>query len=230
MGNPAGALSAVTDVTHTDIISLYVLPSLRGKGYGRELVEVFSGIVKDTGFLTVSCEYPEDDSLNGFFSSMGFDLFASKEYYITTLGEVLRSPMYKKLSRAKSSNKISVISDMSPMERRVFDNHVLNGDYDPEWSSARMSEGKYKSCMLVKHGDSGINIIWTDSVERSPDDFRQHTKVLVKKALSEYPDRTDIPVKMTFERKDVRDYVAKIFGGREHLRKDGRYINALKII
>ena len=229
-GTPAGALSAEADITHADILSLYVLPSCRGKGCGRTLMDTFTAIIKDTGFLTVSCEYPEEEGLDAFLVSQGFDLFSGKDFYITTLGEILRSPMNKRLGRIKEAKDLKFVSDLQPGEKKVFDNYVLNKDYNADWSTARMKNGKYESCLLTNCSENGINVIWTDSVEKSPDDFRHHIKMLITRALEGFSDKRDLPVRMTFEREEVCAFVAKVLGGREHLRREGRYINAIKII
>ena len=229
-GKAAGALSARADQYSIDILSLYVFPDKRGNGYGSALMDAFEGFFEKLDPTAVSREYVENDSLNDFFLHYGYDLFPGKNLYKTTVGDILRSPMYKKIKRAKRKTGYTYVSKLSVMDRKAFDIAVQNADYDPEWSTARIENGKYTGCMLCNTGNGSINVIWTDSVDLSPDDFRQHTALMLDKIKETYDNRRDVEIFMTFERPDVVNFIKRSFGGYGHLKTAGRYINAIKIV
>ncbi|MCR4589776.1 MAG: GNAT family N-acetyltransferase [Lachnospiraceae bacterium] len=229
-GSASGALYARVYESFADLMSLYVLPKYRGKGCGRALMEDFENTLKDLDITSISGEYPEGDVLDRFFMSAGYELFPGKNIYQTTVGDLFRSPLFRKIETKKRKKGYGYISKLSVADKKVFGKIVNNVEYDPDWSTARIDNGKYTSCLLCNTGENSINIIWTNSVDLSPEDFRQHTALLIDKIKDEMSDRTDTVINMTFERKEVSDYVTKVFGGKEHLRNTGRYIEAIKLL
>ncbi len=229
-GSAAGAVSAGIGSPHADLISLYVLPRFRRQGYGSALMDQLLSILKDIGSADLSGEYLDDDELNGFFSAKGFDLFPGYPQFYTTVGDVLRSPLLKRLNKIKGTGDIKTVSSLSVMEKKIFDGSVANKDYDPDFSTALIKNGRYYSCLLANRSEDGINVIWNDSVAKSPDEFRRHTHDFTKKVISEYSDRPDTPIHMTFERQVVIDFIEKTLGGKGHLRSEGRYVNVVKLL
>ena len=226
----AGALAARLDEGQADIASLYIIPELRKKGYAGSLISSLEDAVKDQGFDAITAEFLETEDATGFFYAMGFGLFGGNRQYHFTLGELLRSPLYRKYIKGKKPKHISNVSELTSKNRKALDNVLQFKDYDPDWSTASVIDGKYLSCMLAEPAEDAVSIVWLDSRTGSVPAILQHFRALADKAIENYGENMDMVFRMIFEDEGIVLKLAPLLGGMAHIHSEGRIINAIKLI
>ena len=147
----AGALSAKRYDGFIDVMSLYIVPDHRRQGYGRELINRLFEAASSLKLGAVTGEFLEDEASKGFAEAMGCDLFQGKRQYSFSMGNFLRSPLYKRLLKGKDDHQAPFVSTLSLNDRKILDNHTGHVFYDPSWSTACIEKGMYKSCLLADH-------------------------------------------------------------------------------
>jgi len=229
-GKGVAALSARVEGRNIRIISLFVLEGHRRRGIGRMMVKWFETFLLDQEIDVLDTEYFETDASNAFALAMGFDLFDTKPVYSFTIGDVLRSPLYKRHIEGRSVHKVRTISSLSFSEKKILKRAIGGSDGDPDWSTVVIEKGRYSSSLLVTHGKSDVSLILIHSESEDKREVLYHIRAVVFKTLKEFPDRRDIEFRLTFLDRRRVDNLAGLLGGRGHLREAGCYRHAVKLL
>ncbi|MCR4654904.1 MAG: GNAT family N-acetyltransferase [Lachnospiraceae bacterium] len=237
-GEIAGALSAWIYDGFIDILSLYILPSFRRQGYARALVDTLADIAKRNGYEALTGEFLRDTTSAVFSGACGFELFEDRTQYYFTLGEYLRSPLYKRLVSRKKCRPVPRVSSLSHEDRQVLNRQFDIKYYDPAWSTACIENGVYKSCLLAEHDpykvngkeQGNVNILMLDSRSRSPVDFLYHIRALSDKAISEFGDDKDIVFRMIFKNEKIIMSMIRLMGRKTILHSAGRYVYGVRLL
>lgn len=226
----AGAMSAKVANGIIDITSLYVASAFRRKGFGKALVDALEDIVKDLEYDTLGAFFLESQDADSFYKTMGFNLFAYREQYYFTLGELVRSRIYQRYIKDRSIKNVIRISSLQPDEKRGLDAELAYLDYDPEWSTACFDGDKCSSLLLAVRDKESVSIIWLESKSDDVKMLLKHLGALVKKAASEFADSVDVRFRLTFNDERLPGKVEALLGGNGHLHSEGRLINAVKLL
>ena len=228
-GKASGAVCARLANGRADIISLYVLPSSRRQGVAWFLMEAVEEIASDTGFEILTAEFPESDDTCGFFSASGYDLFKGNGLYCFSIGELLRSPLYRRYITGKTPRFISNVSDLDARGLKAVDSYTGIRAYDPKWSTAEILDGRCFSCMLSDSHKDFVNIIWLNSSSKRNLILLQHFCALANKAVEKYSDN-DVMFRMTFSNEALVRKIEPLLGGPSHMHIYGHLINAIKLL
>lgn len=223
-----GALSARINDGIADITSLYILPEARRQGFGKALTGKLEEFMADSECDTICAAYQESTDLDLFFDSLGYVLFPGEEVYYFTLGELMRSEMWKKHISGRSTKGLTQIASLPPGKRKAHDIKTGFRDYDPEWSTVCMDGEEFTSSLLAVNSAECVSIVWMNSDTEDPSVILQHLKSLVDKTVAVYPGRNDIKYRMIFEDEELSGKLETLLGGRGYLHSEGRIINALK--
>ncbi|MCR5411065.1 MAG: GNAT family N-acetyltransferase [Lachnospiraceae bacterium] len=228
-GEAAGVIGARFDNDSTDIIHIYVLPKFRGQGAGRALVSAVEEAAGNAGQSSISVEFFDEEAVTGFYSALGYDLFGGRLLYRVSVGEVMRSPLFKRYIKEKPYDRVKKISSLNSREKRIVDSHLSFSDYDPDWSTVVIRGTDYQSILLAEHFDKAVSLIWLNSHSDDPTMLLHHLRSLMASIWAEYPDDRDITIRMTFEREFIVQKICNLLGGSSHMHPDGRCINAVKV-
>ncbi len=235
----AGALSARIYDGFFDILSLFIMPSERRRGYGRALFETIEKTAMDHKKEALTAEFLSDEASVGFAKAMDFELFKGRQQYYFTLGELLRSPLYKRLIRDKDDRHAPFVSTLSEDDKKVLAHRVGDVFYDPAWSTACIKDGEYLSCMLADHEydissdgkrHDSVSVIFLNEAEGGPMDVLHHLRSFAKKAVDKFGEDSDVIFRMTFENDKITRNVFELMGRKTHLHYEGRYMRAVKLI
>ncbi len=237
-GAVAGALSAWIYDRYIDILSLYILSSYRRQGYGKTLVDALADIAKRNGYEALTGEFLRDTGSAVFAGNCGFELFEDRTQFCFTLGEYLRSPLYKRLVSRKRSRPVSRVSTLSREERQIIDRRFGFRFYDPNWSTAIIENGRYKSCLLAEYDpykrngkqQGNINILMIDSKNGSPFEFLFHIRALSDKAIKEFGDDKDVVFRMIFKNEKIIMNMIRLMGRKTILHSAGIYVHAVRLL
>ncbi len=228
-GETAGVIGARFDNDSTDIIHIYVLPKFRKQGIGRALVSAVEEVAENAGQSSVSAEFFDDENIIAFYSALGYDLFAGKLLYRVSVGEVMRSPLFKRFIKDKPHDRARKISSLSSKEKRMVGSRLSFVDFDPDWSTVVIHGKDYQSVLLADHFDRAVSLVWLNSHSDDPTMLLHHLRSLMASIWAEYPDDRDVTIRMTFEREFIVQKICNLLGGSSHMHPDGRCINAVKV-
>jgi GNAT superfamily N-acetyltransferase len=237
-GAVAGALSARIYTGFIDILSLYIVPAFRREGCGRKLMDFMAELAKNNGYDALTWEYPKEKLSDDFSRAMGFELFEGRTRYSFTLGEFLRSPLYKKLVKEKKDLHVPTVSSLSHEEKKILLHHTGTMLYDPDWSTAYIANGKCMSCLLAAHEvylqgekeQNSIGILLLESSQGKATDFLKHIRALARKSLNEFGEDKDVVFRMTFGNEKIIHNMFELLGRKTHLHRDGSYVRAVKLL
>ncbi|MCR5000443.1 MAG: GNAT family N-acetyltransferase [Lachnospiraceae bacterium] len=229
-GKSVGALSAFVDRTAANIVSLYILPDHRRQGYGRMLMEWLQDSLKEQGIEAINAEFPADDASEAFSEAMGFDLFDGSPIYCVSLGEVLRSPLYKRQIEGKKVKKAKSISSLSLQEKKILELKIDIDGADPEWSTAVIADGRYSSALLASPGETDVSIIYLDSDSDDPREVMYHIRALVFKTIKRFQGNRDAEFRFVTSNESKANDLAGLLGGRRHIHLTGYFRHAAKLL
>lgn len=229
-GKGVGTLSARVYGTEVFIISLFILEAYRRQGYGRALMEWLINFLKDEGIEVLNTEFYSDRASEAFAEAMGFELFEMRPIYTFLLGEVFRSPLYKKHIEGKKVYKVKPVSALSTAKRKIFEKSVGGREFDPDWSTAVITRGKCTSSLLITHGKQDVSFVFINSINNNLRELLYHIRALVFKTIEEFPDRRDIEFRLTILDERRVDNLAGLLGGRRHIHKAGYFRHAVKML
>ena len=229
-GKGVGTLSARVDGNIVTIISVFVLADYRRQGYGRALFEWLQNTLLDQDIDFFETEFFSDTPSEAFAEAMGFDLFETRPLYSFSLGEVFRSPLYKKHIAGKPVKKIKAVSDLSIRERKIFEMQMGKRGYDPDWTTAGITDGQCTSSLLVTRWGSQVSLVMINSTSPDVREVLYHIRAVIFKTMKEYPDRRDIEFRLTIlDPKRVKN-LAGLLGGQGHVHKAGYFRHAVKML
>ncbi|MCR5487291.1 MAG: hypothetical protein K6F35_07140 [Lachnospiraceae bacterium] len=229
-GNAAAALSADVYDTQIDITSLYVAYGERHLGYASDLLYSLEYLLRGSDIEYMHAVFEGREDLTAFFGNRGFELFPDQDLYYFTLGELMRSSLFKRHLDKKKTIGAAPVASLSPLEKKAFDNVLHFDEFDPEWSTATMENGEYVSSLLCTAGEDCINILWLHSVKEDPAILLQHLRALVNKAMTEFPEKTDIRFRMIFEDDDLAKKLEILLGGHHRLHCYGELLHAILLL
>ncbi|HAV01440.1 MAG TPA: hypothetical protein DCW47_09665 [Lachnospiraceae bacterium] len=237
-GSVAGGLSARIYEGFIDILSLYIVPAFRREGLGRRLVDFMAELAKNNGYDALTCEYPKEELSDDFSRAMGFEQFEGRTRYSFTMGEFLRSPLYKRLVREKKDTHVPAVSSLTLEEKKIFLRHTGARLYDPDWSTACIVNGKCMSCLLAVHEvylqdereQNSIGILLMESSQGKAMDFLKHIQALWRKSLKEFGEDKDVVFRMTFENEKIIHNMFELLGRKTHLHREGSYVRAVRLL
>lgn len=225
-----GTLSALVDGKEVVITSLFILSDYRRQGYGRALFEWLQDFLKDQGIEILNVEFLSNEPAEAFAEAMGFDLFELRPLYTFLLGEVFRSPLYKKHIDGKKVLRVKPVSELSLQERKIFEQNIIGRGFDPGWSTAVIENGEYSSCLLTTHGKQDVSFVFINSKSGDPREILYHFRALVFKTMEEFPDRRDIEFRLTVVDDRRIKRLAGILGGWRHVHISGYFRHAVKMM
>ena len=234
--NVAGALAAQISTVGADILSLYVNPEYRRKGYGREMVNTVFSLVSGTESNRVSAHFPKDDTAMAFFDAMGFELIEDMAIKYARLGEILESPVCRKNVLSANSDNVRIISELNAEEKNHFANYMkkrgfwVSGYYDPEYSSVCLDGDRITSTMLAHAGDGVAAILWMDFDRSYQKQLFKHMGVLIRRLESD--ERFDRSSKVFFAAQNEKfvDILSKLTLDPGIIKKEDSYIFGAKVI
>ena len=226
-GAAAGALCATVFEFCTEIVSVFVIPERRRQGYGSAMLDTLRELLSGSGSDTLTATFLEDDASTAFFSSLGFDLFPSRMQYSFSLGQLLRSPLFKRYISGGKIKPSPVISDIEASYHKQIDTRVQNHYYDPEWSTAHFESGRLKSMLLATCSNESISIVWMESESDNPRDLMQDMSGLLKITLERFGLNRNVTFRMIFSDEKLANNMAALLGGAHHLNRDGRFLLCL---
>ncbi len=226
----SGALCAQLIRQSAEILSVYVTPEKRRQGYASLLLRVLEDLLKKHSYNAMACNFIEEEDSALFLHAFGFRLLSGRTRYFFTLEEVLRSPLYQKLIMGKELRSATRVPNLNPEERIIFERIVKGNRYDPEWSSAYFRNGKCMSLLLANRIVTDVDIMWLETSGEDSLSILHPLRTLLEMTIKEFGKKPDVMFRMTFENEKMFGNIASLLGGTRHLRKDGKYLIAVKLI
>ncbi len=236
-GNVAGAIGAMVDHSSIEIESLYVLEDFRRQGYGSRLVLELEELALNSGeYSSLSVSMFDDDGMEEFFESLGFDIFDGIVMYYVMLGEVFRSEKLRQYLLKSDIEGIYAISDLGSAEKKKLYRYLtmigmpLRGYYDPEWSTVTVGDGEINGVMLAVPCDDEIKVIAQSMDSAHYKKAISQLKVLAHKI--ELDERYDSSSRITFASNDDRfiEIVMAHIGRFIHKDSHEQGIRAIKLL
>ena len=190
-GRAAAALCARVDFQIIYLMSLYVVPGQRRKGYGTELINTLASLTRDSDYIAITVYFPPNPAAAGFFTHSGFEVIEGMRIYSIPFGEFFKGPMVKKYIMNCDPSKVKYISELNESEKSELSRQLIQldiparGFYDPEWSTAIFSGEKPESILLMNVMDNYINLVALILDEKKPRNVLKHLKSLADKVQSD---------------------------------------------
>ncbi len=232
----AGALTAVTGRDDIEITSIYVYPDQRRKGYGRALTDALLHMVEDGGYGALSAYLEQDEGTEAFLRQMGFEIFEGMELYRVRLGEIMRSDRLRDYLMEKDARGIREIASLDTMEKKgsvryLTESSILPGaDYDPEYSTVCVRDGKITSAMLAQRMPDGMEVIWTGDARVSDLEAMRHMMVLVRRMEQDTGYNGTSVIRFMSDSPVFRDMLHALSVSTGRFRQERGYIHGIKIL
>ena len=211
------------------VIALYVLPEFRRQGYGKALLNEAEFLAKAQEAEATQADFVYIDEACDFYASCGFDVFYTGEQYYLTLGDLKRSRLYKRYLKDGKVKAVAPVSTLPSRVKELLDKEANDRDYDPDYSSVSIKDGKLTSCLFALVEGNEICITWFAVYSSNYLLLLYQLRQLVRTVEEKNPDNNDIRVRMCFEDSDIVNDVMAFLGGRGHMRLEDRIVSAIKL-
>ncbi len=232
-GRAAAALSARVDFEVIYIISLYVVPECRRKGYASGLIETLISLTKDLSYRAVSVYFPPNEAAAAFFRSRGFEIVEGMPVYSVPIAELIRQPRVKKYVLNSKTNGIKYLSELNESEKKELSGFLREngmpggGFYDPEWSTAVFTNDKVESLLLMDVTDDCIRMLYLKLDEKDLKAVTRHLRALVDKALSDEEHSGGLSLR--FVQTFFKPIIA-LTGNERYIRHLGRGLHGVRLL
>lgn len=227
-----GALIAACEDGIIELHSIFVLRRKRRKGYGTKLFSTLMAVAEGTDADMVTASFIENKEMNGFFRHMGFELVEGRPVYATTIGELKRLPLFKKIGGHRGRRDIKSVAGLTPTQKAFFQRRFWNCDYDPNLSTACFDEGGCcKSALLVRPYVRRLHVMWLEVEGRNQMDIPYHIYLMARRAETLFgADVADVVVSMSFLDEKLAASAVGLLGDSRYVHVMGHYIAAVRAI
>jgi len=232
-GNVAGALSVSLEYRMVSVVSLYILPEFRRRGYAKTLLDTIKTSIEGTDHLAISVYYPEEEGATAFYEACGFDIFEDANLYSVMLGEIFRSDKTRKMIASGNISGIVNVSDLGGNDNKKLERYLTSYDFpsgdffDPEWSTVGSPTGQLNSVLLSEPYKQGANILWLNVRSGDPRAYYKHLNVLIKKMEASGLNSNESRLYFMIDNEKTMELATVLIGGRWHMKSEGRVLHAV---
>lgn len=130
-GRPIGAMELNKADGLCDINSIYIIPDMRRKGYGSELLNAAIRLSAENEMYGLWADYQTDEGLSAFFQKNGFQVLDGMMMYDFPLDAFFDAPLIKKYTNNKVLGKASSLEYLTSVQKKELRDFLARGGYDP---------------------------------------------------------------------------------------------------
>jgi len=236
-GTVVGAAAAVIDPAAMEMLSVYVLPEYRRKGFGTEMMDALSGVASEAGIASVSVELKFDVEIMAFLRIVGFSFFYDYELCSVPIGIILRSQKFKNAAKQFASPNTRALSKATAGERKMIHHYLaarnlpVEDGFEKEYSVfTAVGENRVLGITLMERREDGMEFLWQSFEDADPKEGMDHLVTIVN--LLDRSAEYDGAAKLYFSSEEER--LPKLFsyftGNESYTRREGIYMRGVRLL
>lgn len=236
-GTVVGAAAAQLSPAALDILSVYVLPEHRRKGYGTEMIEALCRIASEAGISSVSAESRFDVEIMDFLRNSGFSFFYDFMLCSVLLGVLSRSQKLENAAKQFASPNTHPLSKATSKEEKMIRHYLAarniptDGGIEKEYSVFTSSgENRITGITLLKAREGGLEFLWQELEDADPKEGLDHMVTILK--LLDRSTEYDGSTRLFFSAEDERlpKLVAYFAGNESYIRREEIYMRGIRLM